>query len=64
MSEPMTRTMAAQGPTKYSEYPAVSTVIVASGNEKISAAGGNMCGALREHKISHGAFRQLQRVRQ
>lgn len=60
MSEPMTRTVAAQGPTKYSEYPAVSTVIVASGNEKISAAGGNMCGALREHF----RLRQLQRVRQ
>jgi len=60
MSRPMTRTMAAQGLTKYSEYPAVSSVIVAPGNEKISAAGGIMCAALREHF----RLRQLQRVRQ
>lgn len=56
----MTRTVAAQGPTKYSEYAAVSSVTVAPGNEKISAAGGIMCAALREHF----RLRQLQRVRQ
>lgn len=56
----MTRTVAAQGPTKYSEYAAVSSVIVAPGNEKISAAAGDRRGALREHF----RLRQLQRVRQ
>ena len=56
----MTRTVAAQGPTKYSEYAAVSSVIVAPGNEKISAAAGDMPGALREHF----RLRQLRRVTQ
>ena len=60
MSRPMTRTVAAQGPTKYSEYAAVSSVIVAPSNEKISAAAGVVCAALREHF----RLRQLRRVTQ
>jgi hypothetical protein len=48
MSEPMTRIVAVPGATKYSARRTVGTARVASGNEKISASGGQICAPSRE----------------
>lgn len=64
MSDPMMRSVAVQGATKYSEYPAVSIVAGTSGNQKFFAAGGKMCAALHERCRNLRRARHLRRARQ